>query len=256
MNYYEDMIKNPSRTTFNYDFKGMQELLDLIALRKHGIYYNPELTTLDSAQDYLDRIKKNRGHRFYGGRVVAEDLDFDPRTDDNILILNNKDLPAAIDGYEYNDGKKDRKNKRIRINYPFKYQRDALKGTPELRAFNVFYNLPLSVQQQYDSPAAWAEAVKTKIGNKNYFDRSMYVVLGSEIREYLDEYKIKDTYGLTGTEVNTIATKAASALSNLVNTKALSTANKNDTLYLTACDIVLNLYFGTSIDIRGREMQK
>jgi hypothetical protein len=64
----------------------------------------------------------------------------------------------------------------------------------------------------------------------------------------LDEYKIKDTYGLTGTEVNTIATKAASALSNLVKTKGINTANINETLYQTSCDIVLNLYFGTSID--------
>jgi hypothetical protein len=35
----------------------------------------------------------------------------------------------------------------------------------------------------------------------------------------LDEYQIKDTFNLNGKEVNTIATKAASALSNLVKTK-------------------------------------
>jgi hypothetical protein len=190
-NYYENMIKNHCRTTFNYDFKGMQELLDLIALRKQGMSYNPELTTLDLAQAYLDRIKKNRGYIFYGGRVLAEDLDFDPNTFNNIIILNNKDLPAAVDGYELNGGKKDRKNKRIRTNYLFKYQRDTLKGTPELKAFNAFYNLPLSVQQQYNSPAAWAQAVKTKTGNNHYFEPSMYVILGSQIREYLDEYDIK-----------------------------------------------------------------
>jgi hypothetical protein len=98
-NYYEDMIKNPSRTFFNYDFKEMQQLFDLIALRKHRISYNPELTTLDSAQAYLDRIKKNRGHRFHGGRVLAEDLDFDLNIADNIIILNNKNLLASIVGY-------------------------------------------------------------------------------------------------------------------------------------------------------------
>jgi hypothetical protein len=81
----------------------------------------------------------------------------------------------------------------------------------------------------------------------------MYVILGSQIREYLDEYKIKDTYGLTRTEVNTIATIAASALSNLVKTKKINTTDINDTLYQTTCDIVLNLYFKTSINTTGRE---
>jgi hypothetical protein len=102
----------------------VQQLLDLIVLRKHGISYNPELTTL---QAYLDRIKKNRGHRFYGGRVIVEDLDLDPRTADNIVILNNKDLLAVVDGYELNDGRKNRKDKRIRTKNPFKYQRYVLK---------------------------------------------------------------------------------------------------------------------------------
>jgi hypothetical protein len=191
MNYYEDMIKNSSRTTFNYDFKGMQQLLDLIALRKHGISYNPDLTTLNSTQTYLYRIKKNRGYRFYGGRVISEDLDFDPNTPDNIIILNNKHLLASIDGYELNDGRKNRKDKRIRLNYPLATQRKLLKGTPELKIFNAFYNLPLSVQRQYDFLAALAEAVKTKTGNEHYFDPSMYVILGSQICEYLDEYDIK-----------------------------------------------------------------
>jgi hypothetical protein len=81
----------------------------------------------------------------------------------------------------------------------------------------------------------------------------MYATLSSQIRAYLEKYNIKDTYGLTGTEVNTIATKAASALSNLVKTQVLSSANINDNIYQTACDIVLNLYFGTSIDTTGRE---
>jgi hypothetical protein len=58
--------------------------MDLIALRKHEVSYNQELTILESAQPYLDRIKNNRGYRFYGGRVIAEDLDFGPNTPDNI----------------------------------------------------------------------------------------------------------------------------------------------------------------------------
>jgi hypothetical protein len=73
-------------------------------------------------------------------------LDSDPNTPDNIVILNNKDLLDSIDGYELNDGKKHRKQKRIRLNYPFKYQRDELRGTTELKAFNTYYNLPLSIQ--------------------------------------------------------------------------------------------------------------
>jgi hypothetical protein len=44
----------------------------------------------------------------------------------------------------------------------------------------------------------------------------MNVTLSSQIRAYFDEYDVKDTYGLTGTEVNSIATKAASGLSDLV----------------------------------------
>jgi hypothetical protein len=94
----------------------------------------------------LIKLRKNRDCRFYGGRVLAEDLDFDSNPPDKIIILNNKDLLASIDGYQLNDGRKDRKEKRIRLNYPLKYQRDLLKDTAELKIFNAFYNLPLSVQ--------------------------------------------------------------------------------------------------------------
>jgi hypothetical protein len=123
-------------------------------------------------------------------------LDFDPNTPDNIIIFNNEDFLASFEGYELNDGRKNRKDKRIRLNYPLASQRKLLKDTPELRAFNAFYNLPLSVQQ-YESPAAWAEVVKRKTGNVNYFQSSMYVTLGSQIRDDLDECEIKEKYGLT-----------------------------------------------------------
>jgi hypothetical protein len=98
-----------------------------------------------------------------------------------------------------------------------------------------------------------AVAVKKKTNNPNYFQPSMYVILSSQIRAYLEEYQVKCTYSLTGTEVNTIATKAASTLSNLVKTQALTTADINDTVCPTTCDVVLNLYFLTSIDTTGRD---
>jgi hypothetical protein len=74
----------------------MAKLIDLTALRKHGVSYNPKLTTLDLPQVYLNRIKNNKAHRFYGGRVIMEDLNLDPNTSDNIVILNNKDLLASM----------------------------------------------------------------------------------------------------------------------------------------------------------------
>jgi hypothetical protein len=79
----------------------------------------------------------------------------------------------------------------------------------------------------------------------------MYETLGSQILDYLDEYKVKDTYNFTWTEVNTILTKAASALSNLVKTKPIETTDINDILYGTACAFVLNLYFWQNIDVIG-----
>jgi hypothetical protein len=79
------------------------------------------------------------------------------------------------------------------------------------------------------------------------------VTLESHIRDYLDSYQVKDTYNLTGTEINTIARKPASALSNLVKIKGINTTDINVDIYETACDIVLNLYFGTSNDTTGRE---
>jgi hypothetical protein len=45
---YEDIIKNLPRRTINYDFKGWQKLMNLIDLMKYGVFYNKELTTLDS----------------------------------------------------------------------------------------------------------------------------------------------------------------------------------------------------------------
>jgi hypothetical protein len=80
----------------------------------------------------------------------------------------------------------------------------------------------------------------------------MYVILGNQIRDYLDEYDVKETYCLTRTKVNTRATKAA-ALSNLVKIQALATANIDVSVYQTACDVVLNLYFGAGIIVRGRD---
>jgi hypothetical protein len=191
MAYYEDMINNPSRTTFNYDFKGMQQLLDLITLRKQGISYNPELTTLDSVQSYIDRINNNRGHRLYGGKVFAEDLDYDFNILNNIIILNNKDLLAFIDGSKLNYRKKNLNHTPRRLNYPFKYHRDALRGTAELKAFNAYYNLPLSLLAQNDSPVAWAETVKRKTGNPNYFQPSIYVTLESKILDFWINSKLK-----------------------------------------------------------------
>jgi hypothetical protein len=47
----------------------------------------------------------------------------------------------------------------------------------------------------------------------------MYVILGNQIGDYLDKYNVKETYGLTGTEGNTIATKVISALSKLIKSK-------------------------------------
>jgi hypothetical protein len=73
----------------------------------------------------------------------------------------------------------------------------------------------------------------------------MYVTLGSQIRDDLDECEIKEKYGLTWKEVDAIVTKAASALSNLIKTKAINT------IYQTTCLLVLNLYFGRSIDVSG-----
>jgi hypothetical protein len=58
MAFYEKMIKNPPRLTFNHDFKGWKKLMDLIVLRKDGVSYGPERASLDSAQIYLDKIKK------------------------------------------------------------------------------------------------------------------------------------------------------------------------------------------------------
>jgi hypothetical protein len=89
--------------TLNYDFEGWKNLMELITLKKNGVSYNPELTSIDSEPTYLDRIKDNRNHRFHGGRVIAEELDLDRNTPDNIIILNTKDLLASIDEYELND---------------------------------------------------------------------------------------------------------------------------------------------------------
>jgi 4-aminobutyrate aminotransferase-like enzyme len=65
------------------------------------------------------------------------------------------------------------------------------------------------LQAQYASPAVWVEAVIQKTGNDRYFEQNMYVTLSSQLREYLDEHEVKEIYSLTGTEVNTITTKAA-----------------------------------------------
>jgi hypothetical protein len=61
MAYYNEMIKNPSRTTINYDSKGMEELTDLVGLRKHSISYK--------INDFLDEYNVKETYCLSGTEV-------------------------------------------------------------------------------------------------------------------------------------------------------------------------------------------
>jgi hypothetical protein len=78
----------------------------------------------------------------------------------------------------------------------------------------------------------------------------MYITLGSQIHDHLDKYDVKKTFALTGTEVNFIVTKASSALSNLIESEVLTKDDIGDDIYATTFEIVLNIYFGTSINTK------
>jgi hypothetical protein len=76
-----------------YSEEDVKRLMDLVIKGKKGIKYNPRLTGKEGAESYITK----RG--LEGWNVVEGDMDFDPDTPDNVVLLDKNKIPRFIDGY-------------------------------------------------------------------------------------------------------------------------------------------------------------
>jgi hypothetical protein len=78
------------------------DLLRAIGLRNCEISYNPYLTTPHTAQQWLSAQQAKNKLRDYS--IVTEDLDNNPRTPDDVIIVDHRRIPRFVDGYHFRDG--------------------------------------------------------------------------------------------------------------------------------------------------------
>jgi hypothetical protein len=120
------------------------ELARAIGPRNLGISFNPYLTTEETARRWLQKKQaddeKYGTDNYRGWKIETEDLDSNPRTPDDVLVLDSRGNPKIVSGYALNSGK-GRRNASIFYNqYPDKRQaaavRKELKQAQQTRLLN------------------------------------------------------------------------------------------------------------------------
>jgi hypothetical protein len=166
-----------------YDKKAYKDLENIVALRQHGIKYNPKTISEESAKKWL---KSQRGKKDWN--VTGEDLDHDKRTPDNIIIYDDQNRKRIIDGYEIDSGYKKRFEQNVLNNYPngdFKYRRD-----PNFEYYRDFYNKPYNEIQRYDRDAAkWLKEDKKE--NNNIYSNNTMENIGVIVKNVLKNVQWK-----------------------------------------------------------------
>jgi uncharacterized protein YdaT len=84
-----------------YSDKDVKRLSDLVIMSKKGIKYNPRLTDIEGAKNYI--TKRN----LEGWEAVAKDYDDDPSTPDNVILFDKYNAPRVIDGYSFSKRRPD-----------------------------------------------------------------------------------------------------------------------------------------------------
>jgi hypothetical protein len=120
------------------------ELLRAIGPKNLGVSFNPYLTTEETAKRWLEKKKaddKKYGTNEYGGwGIEVEDLDSDPRTPDDVVIVDSKGNPKIVSGYRLNTGKGRRRAAIFYNQFPDKrlaaVTRKELKAHQQTRLLN------------------------------------------------------------------------------------------------------------------------
>jgi hypothetical protein len=79
----------------------VKNLMDLVVRKQRGIGYDKKLTTQAGAQKFIQQRKLQNKLR-----AVVGDLDNDPITPDNVLLIDNYNIPKYIDGYSITSGQR------------------------------------------------------------------------------------------------------------------------------------------------------
>jgi hypothetical protein len=113
--HYKDMLPNRN---YNNDTDEGYDLLRAIGRHNRGISFNPYLTTERTARLWFNEQQKKNKLIGYGIRV--EDLDNDPKTPDDVIIIDRNGTPKYVSGYHFNTGLNRRKAAVLHHNFPIK----------------------------------------------------------------------------------------------------------------------------------------
>jgi hypothetical protein len=83
-------------------------LMRSVGLQNKGVTFNPYLTTQESARRWLEK-KGRRDPTYKRWSIETEDLDSNPNTPDDIIMLDAAGNPRIVSGYMLNDGSGRRK---------------------------------------------------------------------------------------------------------------------------------------------------
>jgi hypothetical protein len=119
---------NVKRFQKNYDENGINLLANLIAFRQHDIRHNPALASLETAEEWLNKMITKYPHIYTDWFIETGDFDNDPNTPETILVKDSKGRIVFVDGYSLGSGQKDKRKKMLYNLYPSAEDRRAFNS--------------------------------------------------------------------------------------------------------------------------------
>jgi hypothetical protein len=157
-------------------------LVKTIGEKNKGVSFNPYLTTEYTAKQWLaDRQAQDKKaglstHEGWG--VVAEDLDTNPETPDDIIVVDSRGNPRIVSGYSINSGKGRRKAAAMYNQFPSRKiagdVRKFMKINKNTRLFNKYLeDQATHARNQSNYNQGWAQSY---LVNHPHDDPTYYTV--------------------------------------------------------------------------------
>jgi hypothetical protein len=136
---------NPKLIERNYDELGMRDLFYLIIRKQHGIKFSRALATAHGAQEWLNKrqrtdlydIKPEVLAKYRGWEMITGDLDRNPSTLDDTVIVNAQKQPEIVNGYWLDNGNKLHLNREMDTMFPDKIARQEYKLNSDSLAYSL-----------------------------------------------------------------------------------------------------------------------
>jgi hypothetical protein len=120
------------------------DLLKALADTNEGVSYNSYLTTEETAKRWLAKKQAEDARKgtsdYKGWQIDVEDLDSNPATPDDIIMVDAEGIPQIVSGYRLNDGRSRRKAAVFYNQYPDKRVgaavRKGVKAAQQSRLLN------------------------------------------------------------------------------------------------------------------------